>query len=497
MKKYLKIGTIALTLLYMGQAYAQRAERPNIIYIYADDLGYAEIEPYGQEKIKTPNLVKLAKQGMKFTQHYSSMPVCAPARAMLMTGKHSGHSYIRGNYELGGFADSLEAGQMPLPEGTLTLPKMLKGLGYRTGMAGKWGLGMNNTTGSPSKQGFDYYISVLDQKQAHNFYPTHLWENDRLLPLDNPVIDVHRPINPATATDADFAYYVGKEYATDIMTDRALQFISENKDQPFFLYLPFTQPHVSLQAPQEYIDMYKGVFDEKPYYGQQGYAATKYPYATYAAMITYLDAQIGRIMQQITDLGLENNTIIMFSSDNGTTFNGGVDAKFFKSVGDFRGLKTDVFEGGIRVPFIAAWPERIPSGSVSDLPSVQYDIFATIADITGQKPERLDGVSLLPTLLGNRKGQQKRDFLYWEYPEKGGQIAIRAGKWKAVKLDVQKKGYRNVPWMIFDLEKDVQESVDVASQHPDLIEYFDSIVKKEHQPAHIKEWEFITPKFAK
>jgi arylsulfatase A len=497
MIKNLKIGTLIVFLLGMGQAYAQKSERPNIIYIYADDLGYAEIEPYGQQKIKTPNLTRLAQQGMKFTQHYSSMPVCAPARAMLMTGKHSGHSYIRGNYELGGFADSLEAGQMPLPEGTLTLPKMLKGLGYRTGMAGKWGLGMNNTTGSPSRQGFDYYISVLDQKQAHNFYPTHLWENDRLLPLDNPVMDVHRSLDPTKATDADFAYYIGKEYATDIMADRALQFISDNKEQPFFLYLPFTQPHVSLQAPQEYIDMYKGVFDEKPYYGQQGYAATKYPYATYAAMITYLDAQIGRIMKRITDLGLEKNTIIMFSSDNGTTFNGGVDAEFFKSVGDFRGLKTDVFEGGIRVPFIAAWPGKIPAGTVSDLVSVQYDIFATLSDITGQNPGRTDGVSILPTLLGDGKSQQKRDFLYWEYPEKGGQIAIRAGKWKGVKLDVQKKGYHNVSWMIFDLEKDVQESKDLSSQYPDLVKYFDSIVKQEHEPAHVKEWEFIAPKFAK
>ncbi|MEN5056756.1 arylsulfatase [Sphingobacterium kitahiroshimense] len=497
MIRNLNICTLLSLFFAIGNIYAQRSTKPNIIYIYADDLGYGEIEPYGQQKIKTPNLLKLAEKGMTFTQHYASTPVCAPSRAMLMTGKHGGHAYIRGNYELGGFPDSLEGGQMPLPEGTLTIPKMLKQIGYRTAMAGKWGLGMNNTPGSPLRQGFDYYISVLDQKQAHNFYPTHLWENDVRLTLNNPVMDVHKALNPATATDADFDYYIGKEYATDIMAEKALKFISENKEQPFFLYLPFTQPHVSLQAPQEYIDMYKGVFDEKPYYGQQGYASTKYPYATYAAMITYLDAQVGKIMNRISDLGLDENTIIMFSSDNGTTFNGGVNPKFFRSVGDLRGLKMDVFEGGIRVPFIASWPGNISAGVKSDFASAQYDIMATIAAVTGQKIENTDGISLLPTLLGKTDEQQDHDFLYWEYPENGGQIAIRLGKWKAVKLDVRKKGYSRTPWMIFDLENDRKEEHDLAAQHPELIKKFDTIVDHQHQPAHIKEWEFINPKFTK
>lgn len=497
MIRNLNIYTLVSLFFAIGNIYAQRSTKPNIIYIYADDLGYGEIEPYGQQKIKTPNLLKLAEKGMTFTQHYASTPVCAPSRAMLMTGKHGGHAYIRGNYELGGFPDSLEGGQMPLPEGTLTIPKMLKQIGYRTAMAGKWGLGMNNTPGSPLRQGFDYYISVLDQKQAHNFYPTHLWENDVRLTLNNPVMDVHKALNPATATDADFDYYIGKEYATDIMAEKALKFISENKEEPFFLYLPFTQPHVSLQAPQEYIDIYKGVFDEKPYYGQQGYAATKYPYATYAAMITYLDAQVGKIMNRISELGLDENTIIMFSSDNGTTFNGGVNPKFFRSVGDLRGLKMDVFEGGIRVPFIASWPGNISAGVKSDFASAQYDIMATIAAVTGQKLENTDGISLLPTLLGKTDEQQDHDFLYWEYPENGGQIAIRLGKWKAVKLDVRKKGYGRTPWMIFDLENDRKEEQDLAAQHPELIKKFDTIVDHQHQPAHIKEWEFINPKFTK
>lgn len=486
-----------LPVLMLTCVFAQAQKKPNIIYIYADDLGYAEIEPYGQQKIKTPHLTELANNGMTFTQHYTSMPVCAPARAMLMTGKHGGHSYIRGNYEMGGFADSLEAGQMPLPEGAFTLPKMLKQAGYRTGMAGKWGLGMHNTTGSPSQQGFDYYIAVLDQKQAHNFYPTHLWENDELLTLDNPVMDVHKSLNPTTATDADFKAYIGKEYATDIMTERVMQFIAESKDDPFFLYLPYTQPHVSLQAPEEYIDMYKGTFEEKPYYGQQGYTPSKYPLSTYAAMITYLDAQVGKIMKQVADLGLTENTIIMFSSDNGTTFNGSVDAAFFESVGGLRGLKMDVFEGGIRVPFIASWPTNIPAGVRSDLVSVQYDLMATLAELTGQQLEKTDGVSMLPTLLGKDGQQQERDYIYWEYPEKNGQIAIRAGDWKAVKLDVVKKGYKNSPWMLFNLAADPSESKDVAKDFPDMLRNFDKIVEREHRPAHIKEWEFIAPKYAR
>lgn len=239
------------------------------------------------------------------------------------------------------------------------------------------------------------------------------------------------------------------------------------------------------------------MFDEKPYYGQAGYSPTKFPLATYAAMITYLDAQIGKIMQQVKDLGLEENTIIMFSSDNGATFNGGVDPVFFNSVAGLRGLKMDVFEGGIRVPFIASWPGHIPEGKESDLPSVQYDLMATVADLLTYELDNTDGVSFLPTLLGKPEKQQEREFIYWEYPEKGGQIAIRHGKWKGVKLDVRKRGYNASPWMIFDLEKDLQESVDVASQYPDLVKLFNEIVKREHQAAHIKEWEFIAPKFAK
>lgn len=467
--------------------------RPNIIYIYADDLGYGEIGAYGQQKIKTPNLDRLARQGMKFTQHYSSAPVCAPARAMLLTGKHAGHSYIRGNYELGGFADSLEGGQMPLPEGTFTLPRMLQKAGYKTGMTGKWGLGMHNTTGSPLKQGFDFYYGYLDQKQAHNFYPTHLWENGIWDSLSNPLIDVHPKIDSTKFHDKDFAKFVGTEYAPEKMTAKALDFIDANKKHPFFLYVPYTLPHVSLQAPGKYVNRYVGLFKEQPYYAQRGYVPSKYPLATYAAMITYLDEQVGIIMDQIHDLGLDDNTLIMFSSDNGATFNGGVEARFFNSVDGLRGLKMDVFEGGIRVPFIASWPGKIKAGSTSELVSVQYDLLATVAELTGQIVENTDGVSFLPELMGNSDAQQKREFIYFEYPEKGGQIAIRAGDWKGVKLNLIKNP--SAQWMVFNLKSDRNETNDVASMHPELITLFNQIVKREHQPSHIKEWEFIAPKF--
>ncbi len=273
--------------------------QPNIIYIYADDMGYGELGCYGQQKINTPNLDRMAKEGIRFTDHYTSTPVCAPARCMLMTGKHGGHSAIRGNYELGGFADTAELGQMALPKDQFTVADLVKQKGYATALIGKWGMGMSNTEGNPRQHGFDYCYGYLDQKQAHNYYPSHLWENDKWDTLNQPWIDVHKRVDSVKATDADFNYFKGRDYAPAKMTEKALAFIDRSKNGPFFLYLPYTIPHVSLQAPDEYVRKYIGLFDEKPYYGQQGYAAAKYPLSTYAAMITYLDDQVGIIMQKI------------------------------------------------------------------------------------------------------------------------------------------------------------------------------------------------------
>lgn len=467
--------------------------RPNIIYIYADDMGYGELGAYGQEKIKTPHIDRLAREGIRFTQHYTGAPVCAPARCMLMTGKHAGHSYIRGNYELGGFADSTEGGQMPLPESIFTIPKMMKQAGYTTGAIGKWGLGVYNTTGDPNKQGFDYFYGYLCQKQAHNFYPTHLWENGKWDTLDNRYVYVHRSI-PRDAPDSVFDRYKGKDYSLEKMADKTLDFIRKHKDEPFFLYLPYTGPHVSLQVPNEALKEYLGKFEEQPYYGQNGYAPTKYPRSTYAAMITYMDKQVGRVMALLKELKLDQNTIVMFSSDNGATFDaGGADTDFFNSVGGLRGRKADLYEGGIREPFIARWPGRIPSGRVSDLVSAQFDLMATLAELTGAKAEPNDGISFLPTLLGKDARQQKHEYLYFEFPEKGGQLAIRMGDWKGVKTRLKEN--RNAPWEIYNLRTDRAETTDLASQHPELAKRFDEIVSREHLCPHIRDWEFVDPKF--
>ena len=464
-------------------------KKPNVIYIYVDDLGYGELGCYGQQKIKTPYLDKLAKEGMRFTQHYTSSPVCAPARAMLMSGKHAGHSFIRGNYELGQFEDDKEGGQMPLLEGTFTIAKMMKQAGYVTGMVGKWGLGMHTTSGDPNKQGFDYYYGYLCQKQAHNHYPTHLWENGKWDTLRNPFIYVHRPIAPGS-DDTAFDYYKGKDYAVTKMTEKAVSFIKANRDNPFFLYLPLTSPHVSLQAPDEAVNEYIGQFDELPYYGNKGYAPCKYPLSTYAAMVTYMDKQVGEIMQLLKTLNIDDNTIVMFSSDNGTTYDvGGVNAAYFNLTSGLRGRKQDLYEGGIKVPFIARWPGRITAGTVSNHLSAQYDLMATLSELTGAKAMPNDGGSFAPTLL-NKPGKQKQhDFLYFEFPEKSGQVAIRLGKWKGVKSNMKKN--KNAPWEIFNLEKDEKETTDLATKYPNLIIQFEQILQQQHFPSEVKEWEFI------
>lgn len=468
-------------------------QKPNVIYIYADDLGYGELGCYGQQKIKTLNLDKLAKEGIRFTQHYTGAPVCAPARSMLMTGKHSGHSYIRGNYELGGFSDDTEGGQMPLPDGAFTIAHLMKNAGYATGLIGKWGLGMNNTTGAPDRQGFDYYYGYLCQKQAHNFYPTHLWENGHWDTLNNPFFYVHRPI-PNNSPDSAFDNFKGKDYSLTKMAEKTFDFIRTHKDNPFFLYLPYTGPHVSLQAPEEAVNEYIGQFEEKPYYGDKGYASTKHPYATYAAMITYMDKQIGKIMDLLKELNLDENTIVMFSSDNGTTFDvGGVNGDFFNATGELRGRKQELYEGGIRIPLLARWPGNIPSGQVSNHVSAQFDVMSTLAELTGTQAPAGDGISFLPTLLGKQDKQKQHPFLYFEFPERGGQVAVRIGDWKGVKSNMKKD--KNAAWEIYNLATDIAESKDVATEHPELVTQFEHIVKEQHQPSHIRDWEFIDPKF--
>lgn len=489
MKKGLFIALMTVSSLALGQ------QKPNVIYIYADDLGYGELGVYGQTKIKTPFLDAMAKEGIRFTQHYTSAPVCAPARCMLMTGVHAGHSYIRGNYELGGFADNKEGGQMPLPENTFTIAKLMKNAGYQTALVGKWGLGMSNSTGNPNQQGFDYAYGFLDQKQAHNLYPTHLWENGKWDTLRNSYQLVHEYQNKKLALDSiDFEKFKGKDYAATKMMEKALGFIEKNKAKPFFLYLPLPLPHLSLQAPEEEIKAYQGKFEETIYTGQKGgYAPTKYPRATYAAMISYLDKQVGRVMATLKKLQIDENTLVIFSSDNGATFDvGGVDTEFFNSVGGLRGRKQDLYEGGIREPMMARWPAKIKAGRLSNHPSAQFDVMATLGELTGQKiPVHTDGISFLPTLLGQK--QKTHPFLYFEFPEKSGQVAVRIGNFKGVKSQLKKN--KQAPWELFDLANDLSESHDIAKNHPEILKQMDEIVKNQHRPSHIKEWEFIDPKF--
>ena len=383
---------VLLAALYSASPASQPRQgspnRPNIVYIYADDLGWGELGAYGQRKIRTPNLDRMAAQGMRFTQHYSSAPVCAPSRGALLTGLHTGHAYIRGNYELGGFTDEEEGGQMPLHGGARTIGHVLREAGYATGAVGKWGLGMHDNTGDPNAQGFDYFYGLLDQKQAHNYYPTHLWENGTRVALRNAYFSPHQRLATPPQDPRDYDKYKGTDYAPELMTQHALEFVERHRDHPFFLYLAYPLPHLALQAPDEVVKQYVGQFEDMPYLGDLGYLPTPHPRATYAAMITALDGYVGRVLQQLERLGLDEHTLVMFSSDNGATFTGGVDRVFFDSMGGLRGTKMDVYEGGIRVPFLARWPGRIAPGTVSDLPSAQY---RRLRDARGTDHGRCEG----------------------------------------------------------------------------------------------------------
>jgi arylsulfatase len=462
------LGTAGLLLIAL-QACSRPDERPpNIVFILADDLGYGELGSYGQEKIRTPNLDRLASEGMRFTQHYSGSPVCAPSRAVLMTGLHTGHAYIRDNDEMPERGDvwhdpSLE-GQRPLPPGTHTVPAMLQDAGYTTGAIGKWGLGGPESSGEPNRQGFDFWYGYLCQRLAHNYYPTHLWRNGEKDVLEgNEYFFPHQRL-PEEADPYDRASYTpysGAQYSMDLMAEEALAFIRRNRDRPFFLYLPFPVPHVALQVPEESLAEYEGAFPETPYRGEKGYLPHPTPRAAYAAMITRMDREIGRILALLEELGLADNTLVFFSSDNGPTFNGGTDSEYFQSAGPFRGLKTTLYEGGIRVPLLARWPGRIEPGSVTDHLSAFWDFLPTFAELVGTElPVEVDGVSMLPTLLGRPAEQRQHDYLYWEY--QGGQ-AVHIGDWKAIRHG----GDAEIE--LYDLSTDIAEQRDVATQHPEII----------------------------
>jgi arylsulfatase A-like enzyme len=448
--------------------------QPNIIYVLADDLGYGDLSCYGQKRFETPNLDRMAAEGIRFTDHYSGNTVCAPARCCLMTGMHTGHARVRGNFPDGpfGFGAGLELRAAPLD---LTIAEVLKSAGYTTGLVGKWGMGMNGTTGEPSLKGFDQYFGFLNQAHAHWFYPEYLYENGRKIEL---------PENQH-----------GKRgtYVHDLFRDKALEFLVENKEDPFFLYLASTIPHAELIVPEESLAEFRGKFPETPFVedGQGSnresrfgaYASQATPNAAYAAMVTRLDRDLGAIMRKLKELGIDEDTVVMFSSDNGPHTEGGCDPEFFDSNGPFRGVKRDLYEGGIRVPMIVRWPAKIAPGQTTDLPSAFWDVLPTCAELAGMKaPVHVDGISFLPTLLGNTEEQEKHEFLYWEFNQaSAGQPdeeddgagavrpavtkqAVRMGRWKA---------FRESPLAkleLYNLHRDPGETRDVAERHAEVVE---------------------------
>ncbi len=485
---------IIILLGFSCRNQSQEPAQPNIVLILADDLGYGELGCYGQEIIETPNIDQLASEGMRFTQFYSGAPVCAPARCVILTGKHSGHAFIRGNHEWGergdvwDFAKAVQdpglEGQFPLPDSIITVAEIFKKQGYRTACVGKWGLGAPFTEGTAGNQGFDFFFGYNCQRQAHTYYPRHLWKNDEKVWLDNKLVVPGTRLNEGADPDdpASYDQYNLSQYAPELMLEETLGFLENNQDDPFFLYFATPIPHVPLQAPEKFVEKYRNkIGPEEPYLGDQGYFPNRTPRATYAAMVDYLDFQVGEIVEKIKELGKYENTIFLFTSDNGPTFAGGADSNYFNSAGPFkeeRGwIKGSLHEGGIRVPLIVSWPGKIEPRTVSEHVSVFYDMMPTFLELTGIKESYPnDGISFLPELMG-RTDQENHDFLYWEFPAYGGQQAVRMGKWKGLRENIREG---NLEIQLFDLENDIQELHNIADEYPDVADRIREIMETGH-----------------
>jgi arylsulfatase A-like enzyme len=467
MKQSIFLLFLATTFLFSCQTKPKQeaaqstaeSKMPNIVYILADDLGYADLSCYGQTHFSTPNIDKLAELGMKFTQHYAGCTVCAPSRSTLLTGQHTGHTPVRGNKEI------QPEGQYPLPADEITMAEVLKEAGYATGAFGKWGLGYPGSEGDPNMQGFDEFFGHNCQRLGHNYYPYHLWHNQEKVMLKG---------NEGQATG---------EYAPEVIHKQALKFMEDNKDKPFFMYYPSIIPHAELFAPEEYVAKYRGKFspekayegaDDGEYYKNGGYGSQPESHAAFAAMVDYLDMQVGEIVAKLKELGIYENTLIIFTSDNGPHQEGGADPDFFESNGPLQGYKRDLYEGGIRVPMIAVWEGKIKAGTVSDHPSAFWDVFPTVAEMTGIKtPDNIDGISFLPTLLG--KEQPKHDYLYWEFHEKGGRKALRKGDWKLVRYNVLDP--EKITTELYNIPNDPGEANNLAAENPELVKELLELMK--------------------
>lgn len=459
MNRILRALSAALLLLTLPIARAdaqRRAAAPNVVLIQADDLGYGDLSSYGQANFQTPSLDRLAREGIRFTQYYAGSTVCAPSRTALMTGLHTGHAWIRGN------------GEIALRLEDVTIAEVLRAAGYRTAVVGKWGLGVAGSTGQPDKQGFDYSFGFLDHRHAHRQYTDHLWRNGKRVAVD-----------------------VDRDYVNDLFTKETLGFIDRRDRKPFFVYLNYTVPHAELRVPESSLAEFRGKFPERPYVnaaadarptGAQpdgaslGYRSQPTPHAAFAAMIVRMDRDIGRIVDHLRARGLERNTLILFISDNGPHQEGGGDPVFFKSNGGLRGIKRDLYEGGIRVPMIARWTGTLPAGRVSDHPWAHWDILPTLAELAGARaPDGLDGVSMVRALRG--EPQPTHDFFYWEFHERGFQQAVRMGRWKAVRPGTGK------PLELYDLETDPREERDVAATNADVVERIETYLRTARTPS--------------
>lgn len=423
------------------------AKKPNIVFIMADDLGYGHLGCYGQEKIRTPNIDRLAKEGLRFTQWYAGCTVCAPSRSCLMTGLHTGHTPVRVN-----------GGGYPIRPEDVTVAEVLKDKGYATGQFGKWGLGDIETTGVPWKQGFDLFFGYLHQVHAHFYYPYFLYKNEEkfLIPENEGEQRVR--------------------YSHDLIADEALKFIRQHKNEPFFVYCPFTTPHTELLVPEDSLAEYRGKFQETPHVSKSHYAPQPIPHAAFAAMVTRMDRSVGQIMALLRELNLDDNTIVFFTSDNGGQDVDGADVKYFKGNGPLRGAKGILYEGGIREPMIVRWPGKIAPGTVTDHVAAHWDVMATLAELAGAKaPDGLDGISVVPTLLGEKvagRPQARHDFLYWEHPlARSLSRAVRMGDWKAYRPGPMQ------PLELYNLKTDVGETKNVAAENPQVVDRIEEYLK--------------------
>jgi arylsulfatase A len=470
MKKFLLLTLVTAGIYNCSFGQNVNAQRPNIIFILADDLGYGDVGFNGQKLIKTPNIDRLAKEGMKFNQFYAGTSVCAPSRSSLLSGQHTGHTYIRGN-------KSVEPeGQEPIADSVITVAEVLQKAGYVTGAFGKWGLGPVGSEGEPNKQGFNQFYGYNCQSLAHRYYPDHLWDNQKKVVLE-----------------ANKNLMYNKEYAPDLIQKRALEFVdARDGKQPFFLFLPYILPHAELIVPDDSIfQYYKGKFPERPHkgldYGSDatggGYTSQEFPHATFAAMVTRLDLYVGQVMTKLKEKGLDKNTLVIFTSDNGPHVEGGADPKFFNSGGGLRGVKRDLYEGGMREPFAARWPGVIKPGTSNDFIGAFWDILPTFAELAGTKlPTNIDGISFTAALTG-KAVQKKHEYLYWEFHEQGGKQAVRQDNWKAVRL----KAAGNPDGLVelYDLSKDPAETTNLTPQFPEKAKELGQIMNRAHVSSSI------------